>query len=118
MFSFYDIVYLANIVIRILPQPLHTPDVDEEQEQVVQAIPSIVPSQAVTIRTPAPPYGQRTGWKPSTQEDYGAFAIDVDVISQADKVYRRWWCLSGVSCSAVSAWYGQEEGACTTNHAC
>ena len=64
--------FFTEIMIRLLPLPLHAPDVDEEEEQEVQVVPSIAPSQAVIIRTPVPPYGQRSGRKPSSQEDYGA----------------------------------------------
>ncbi|KAI0690591.1 SKIP/SNW domain-containing protein [Cytidiella melzeri] len=55
----------------LLPQPIHAPEIDEEEEEVVQVAPSTVPSQSIILRTVVPAYGQRTGWKPSSQEDYG-----------------------------------------------
>lgn len=62
---------------RLLPTPIYAPDVEEEEEQVVQVAQSSqsAPSQSIILRTPAPPYGQRVGWKPSTQEDYGEWLL-------------------------------------------
>ncbi|KAI0345303.1 pre-mRNA-processing protein 45 [Trametopsis cervina] len=54
----------------LLPQPIFTPDI-EEDEDVVPIAPAPILSQTVILRTPVPPYGQRNGWKPSSQEDYG-----------------------------------------------
>ncbi|THG99978.1 hypothetical protein EW026_g2489 [Hermanssonia centrifuga] len=54
----------------LLPTPVYTPSVDEEEE-VVQTAQSSSQVQTVVIRSVVPAYGQRNGWRPSSQEDYG-----------------------------------------------
>ncbi|CAE6412595.1 unnamed protein product [Rhizoctonia solani] len=49
---------------RLLPQPVHAPIEDEEE---VQAPVTTTLALAVVI----PPYGQRKGWRPSKQADFG-----------------------------------------------
>ncbi|KAJ7864864.1 SKIP/SNW domain-containing protein [Mycena olivaceomarginata] len=51
----------------LLPQPLFTPTVEDESEITRPA----APSQVLITRATIPPYGQRAGWKPSSQEDFG-----------------------------------------------
>ncbi|KAF7337984.1 hypothetical protein MVEN_02022100 [Mycena venus] len=51
----------------LLPQPVYTPtDVDESEISRPSA-----PSQSLIPRVTIPPYGQRKGWRPSSQEDFG-----------------------------------------------
>ncbi|KAJ7137731.1 SKIP/SNW domain-containing protein [Mycena epipterygia] len=52
----------------LLPQPIYTPTQDDESEI---SRPSVAPSQSLIPRVTIPPYGQRRGWKPSSQEDFG-----------------------------------------------
>lgn len=58
--------------IRLLPQPLHVPAVSDDEEDTPKQV--ISQSTTVITRTVVPPYGQRAGWKPSTLEDFGAYA--------------------------------------------
>ncbi|TDL24985.1 pre-mRNA-processing protein 45 [Rickenella mellea] len=50
----------------LLPKPVYAPSVSDDEEEVLPA-----PSQAVTVRLAVPPYGQRHGWRPSAQSDFG-----------------------------------------------
>ncbi|KAF4584498.1 Pre-mRNA-processing protein 45 [Ophiocordyceps camponoti-floridani] len=60
-----------------LPQPKYTGGNEEEESRSQQRGPRIVSagqldeSQVVLRRTGPPPYGQREGWRPRSQEDYG-----------------------------------------------
>ena len=53
---------------RILPQPTYAPAVADDEDDVQQFV---APSPSLILRTAAPPYGQRPGWKPASAEDYG-----------------------------------------------
>ncbi|KAF5331184.1 hypothetical protein D9619_005502 [Psilocybe cf. subviscida] len=54
----------------ILPQPQHASVVSDDEDEVVR--PQFVQqSTAVITRVAIPPYGQRSGWKPSSMEDFG-----------------------------------------------
>ncbi|TCD68437.1 mRNA splicing protein [Steccherinum ochraceum] len=58
----------------MLPAPLHAPAVSDEDDHYVptpQASRPLSQSQSVTLRTVIPPYGQRKGWRPGSQEDFG-----------------------------------------------
>jgi len=52
----------------LLPTPLYAPTVSEDDHSAT--VPAAA-SQAIVARAAVPPYGQRVGWRPSTQEDYG-----------------------------------------------
>ncbi|VDB82892.1 unnamed protein product [Peniophora sp. CBMAI 1063] len=54
-----------------LPAPVNQPAVSEEEE--TYDAPATQPSTStnVVLRQAAPPYGQRRGWKPTSQEDFG-----------------------------------------------
>jgi hypothetical protein len=52
---------------RLLPVPLHAPAVSDDESDLLP----IQPSQSLIQRHVIPPYGQRKGWKPSTQDDFG-----------------------------------------------
>ncbi|KAG2020017.1 pre-mRNA-processing protein 45 [Coprinopsis cinerea AmutBmut pab1-1] len=54
----------------LLPAPLNAPAVPDNENHVPTVTP-IAPTQSVIIRTAVPPYGQRVGWKPTSQEDFG-----------------------------------------------
>ncbi|KAF6764004.1 pre-mRNA-processing protein 45 [Ephemerocybe angulata] len=53
----------------LLPKPLNF--VVDEEHEVRTFEPSAATSQNIIIRTVVPPYGQRQGWQPKTQEDFG-----------------------------------------------
>ncbi|CAL1705673.1 unnamed protein product [Somion occarium] len=59
----------------ILPQPVYAPSVSDEEEEIVQVSKQVAESsiqpKSVIIRAAVPAYGQRKGWKPTSQEDYG-----------------------------------------------
>ncbi|KAL0946543.1 hypothetical protein HGRIS_012749 [Hohenbuehelia grisea] len=59
-----------SALVSVLPAPIHAPVISDDEDDIVEK-PQPAPSQAVTIRLAVPPYGQRAGWKPSSQEDYG-----------------------------------------------
>ncbi|KAJ8093159.1 mRNA splicing protein [Marasmius tenuissimus] len=52
----------------VLPTPIYTPTVEDEEEDIPQVGQG---SQQVASRSIIPPYGQRRGWKPTRQEDFG-----------------------------------------------
>ncbi|RDA92332.1 hypothetical protein CP533_4383 [Ophiocordyceps camponoti-saundersi (nom. inval.)] len=60
-----------------LPQPKYTGEDEEEASRSQQRGPRIIgagqldESQLVLRRTGPPPYGQRVGWRPRSQEDFG-----------------------------------------------
>jgi len=58
----------SNPFSSVLPKPIHASV--EEEEEVVQVTPS-TSTQQVIARFIVPPYGQRQGWKPTRQEDFG-----------------------------------------------
>ncbi|KAK7020400.1 SKIP/SNW domain-containing protein [Favolaschia claudopus] len=53
----------------LLPQPVYAPTLDDDFEISRHSTPS--QSQSLIPRVTIPPYGQRTGWRPSSQEDFG-----------------------------------------------
>ncbi|KAI0076472.1 pre-mRNA-processing protein 45 [Panus rudis PR-1116 ss-1] len=58
----------------LLPKPMNAPSVSDDEDEVVQIAPTVqsaIPVKAVVIRQAVPPYGQRRGWKPTSQEDFG-----------------------------------------------
>ncbi|TFK54639.1 hypothetical protein OE88DRAFT_1716824 [Heliocybe sulcata] len=56
----------------VLPAPLHAPTVEDEDDiQVGPSRPQTQSTSLISTRTVIPPYGQRAGWKPKTQEDFG-----------------------------------------------
>ena len=62
----------------LLPKPINAPvvsDDDDDEVRPVQSQQQAGPSQAVVIRQAVPPYGQRRGWKPTSLEDFGAWAL-------------------------------------------
>lgn len=59
----------------LLPTPVHAPavsDDDDNYSSVPHPAQGPSQSQSIIVRTVVPPYGQRKGWKPTSQEDYGA----------------------------------------------
>lgn len=52
---------------RILPQPIHAPALSDDESEAQR--PAL--TQAIVTRPVVPPYGQRRGWKPSSQDDFG-----------------------------------------------
>ncbi|KAF8637416.1 hypothetical protein AX17_002911 [Amanita inopinata Kibby_2008] len=52
---------------QLLPQPVNAPALSDAED----AYQSITHSQVATTRPVIPPYGQRKGWKPASQDDYG-----------------------------------------------
>ena len=67
-FSFSFLISYTNCFYSLLPQPIHTSSILDDEAEIQQQ----VPSQAVVTRTPIPPYGKRKGWKPTSQ-DFGWF---------------------------------------------
>ncbi|KAF7791336.1 hypothetical protein EIP86_002350 [Pleurotus ostreatoroseus] len=55
----------------LLPKPLNTASLSDDEEDNVQVAQSSSQAQSVILRSVVPPYGQRKGWKPSSQEDFG-----------------------------------------------
>ncbi|KAK7694039.1 hypothetical protein QCA50_003615 [Cerrena zonata] len=58
----------------LLPKPVHVSISDDEDDIVrvsQQVAESSLQSKSVVIRLAVPSYGQRNGWKPSSQEDFG-----------------------------------------------
>ncbi|KAH6918428.1 pre-mRNA-processing protein 45 [Coprinopsis sp. MPI-PUGE-AT-0042] len=53
----------------LLPSPVNAPAISDDDSHV--PIAPAAPSQSVIIRAAVPPYGQRAGWRPSGQEDFG-----------------------------------------------
>ncbi|KAH9048547.1 SKIP/SNW domain-containing protein [Lactarius hengduanensis] len=63
---------LATALAAALPPPVHAPAVADNEEIFQQSTPSTsTPPPTVASRQIVPPYGQRNGWKPASQEDYG-----------------------------------------------
>ena len=56
---------------RILPQPVHAPALSDDEAQR----PAL--TQAIVTRPVVPPYGQRRGWKPSSQDDFGVCVVAI-----------------------------------------
>lgn len=54
-----------------LPTPIHAPAVPEEEETFQRPASTSTPPPVASPQ-PVPPYGRRNGWKPMSQEDYGA----------------------------------------------
>jgi hypothetical protein len=59
----------TDITHRLLPSPVNAPAISDDDSHV--PIAPVAPSQAVIIRAAVPPYGQRAGWRPTGQEDFG-----------------------------------------------
>ena len=61
----------------LLPKPVHAPAISDDEDEVVrvsnQVAESSLNAKSVIIRAAVPSYGQRRGWKPTSQEDFGAF---------------------------------------------
>ncbi|KAF9262123.1 pre-mRNA-processing protein 45 [Marasmius fiardii PR-910] len=56
----------------VLPNPIYAPTVEDDEEEVLYSRTSQGSgSQQVIQRPTIPPYGQRRGWKPTRQEDFG-----------------------------------------------
>ncbi|EPQ57934.1 hypothetical protein GLOTRDRAFT_114500 [Gloeophyllum trabeum ATCC 11539] len=57
----------------VLPAPLNAPAIadDEDDVQVGPSQPQSQSTSLISTRTVIPPYGQRKGWKPQSQEDFG-----------------------------------------------
>ncbi|KAH8099584.1 pre-mRNA-processing protein 45 [Cristinia sonorae] len=58
----------------LLPAPVYAPTVSDDEDEYTSApqpAQSSSQSQSVILRNVVPPYGQRKGWRPSSQEDYG-----------------------------------------------
>ncbi|RYO93581.1 hypothetical protein DL766_010505 [Monosporascus sp. MC13-8B] len=68
---------IAASLAQALPKPKYTGEEEETPAHAQQRGPRIVSagqideSQIVLRRTGPPPYGQRSGWRPRTQEDFG-----------------------------------------------
>lgn len=60
---------------RLLPTPLHAPVVSDDEDDIGTQTVVAESSTAVVTRMARPPYGQRNGWKPTSQEDYGVFSL-------------------------------------------
>ena len=62
--------------ISALPPPIHAPAVPDEEETLLLPSASTSTPPPVVHRQAVPPYGQRNGWKPISQEDYGSCRLD------------------------------------------
>ncbi|KAG8918935.1 mRNA splicing protein, partial [Tulasnella sp. 417] len=49
----------------LLPKPIHTTISSDDEEETTTSTAVLAP------RATIPPYGQRKGWRPSKQEDFG-----------------------------------------------
>lgn len=74
MSSFIQCVALRLIELsRILPEPIYAPALlDDESEAQRPAL-----TQVIVTRPVVPPYGQRRGWKPSSQDDFGVCLVAI-----------------------------------------
>ena len=61
--------FVSDVLLRILPLPIHSQAISDDDEDFQQ--PGSSTSTQLITRVPAPPYGQRQNWKPSTPEDFG-----------------------------------------------
>ncbi|KAF9454630.1 pre-mRNA-processing protein 45 [Macrolepiota fuliginosa MF-IS2] len=50
----------------LLPQPVNAPSISDDESTIQHQL-----SQTLITRPVVPPYGQRRGWKPTTQDDFG-----------------------------------------------
>lgn len=55
-----------------LPPPIYAPAVPDDEEILQRPSTSTSTPPPVAPRQVVPLYGQRNGWKPKSQEDYGA----------------------------------------------
>lgn len=55
----------------LLPQPIHVPAVSDDESEVRR--PAL--TQTIITRPVVLPYGQRRGWKPSSQDDFGVYPL-------------------------------------------
>ena len=60
-----------------LPLPIHAPAVPDDEEILQRLSVSISTPPPVAPRQVVPPYGQRNGWKPKSQEDYGVCLLGI-----------------------------------------
>jgi len=65
------------MIISALPAPIYAPAVPDEEETSLRPSASTSTPPPVVPRQAVPPYGQRNGWKPKSQEDYGAFRLNL-----------------------------------------
>ena len=77
-------IILAFVLIfsfRLLPQPVFAPLIsDDEPEHQIQA----QSTTTVVVRAVVPVYGQRNGWRPTSAEDFGAYAMLVSFVYSSD----------------------------------
>ncbi|KAF7986563.1 hypothetical protein HWV62_26306 [Athelia sp. TMB] len=60
---------MATALAALLPQPTYAPAVSDDEDDFQQPAPS--QSQSLISRNAAPPYGQRSTWRPTKAEDFG-----------------------------------------------
>lgn len=77
--SLDNLEQLLTVSNSLLPKPVYAPSVSDDEEDIVrvsnQVAESSLNAKAVVIRAAVPPYGQRRGWKPTSQEDFGSSDI-------------------------------------------
>lgn len=56
---------------RSLPAPLHSAADDTPSSSSLDPRPQQDPGQQLAVQPLVPPYGQRKGWKPKSQQDFG-----------------------------------------------
>lgn len=64
-----------DLLYRLLPSPVNAPAISDDDSHVPVA--PVAPSQSVIIRAAVPPYGQRAGWRPTGQEDFGEASLSL-----------------------------------------
>jgi hypothetical protein len=71
----YIFLFFVNIFDSLLPQPIHASVVSDDEDAPQTQFVAAQSSTSVITRVVRPPYGQRQGWKPSSQEDFGGSYI-------------------------------------------
>ena len=75
--AFYQLTSMATGLFASLPKPKYTGEHEEVPQHARPTGPRVVgpdtidESQIVLRRSGPPPYGQRSGWRPRSQEDFG-----------------------------------------------
>jgi SNW domain-containing protein 1 len=72
--ALWEINNMATSLSALLPAPVHVEELSQASssfKQEAQLAAKSAQLSLVSKRSSAPPYGQRKGWMPSKQEDYG-----------------------------------------------
>jgi hypothetical protein len=92
---------------RLLPQPVFAPLIsDDEPEHQIQT----QSTTTVIVRAVVPAYGQRSGWRPTSTEDFGAYPMLVSFVFSSEPRAIRWWrCIPRMPYCTISFRHGHKE---------